>query len=121
MKFPTLLNLALAVAIAPVVSHAQPEKNTCQHHYMCPGVAIVTVSEVTAAEQDALKLAQDKVSAALKEQEDLKRSIIVAHEGYVFPACGQFACYMASGAREDDEAEWKLPYLILTKRWVPEL
>lgn len=83
----------------------------------------VTVSKLTAAETAALKKVYEQEAAAQTAERRLKRSIVEAHGGYV-DECDQveaLLCGEETGMRLSDGVEWKGEWIILTKKWLPDL
>jgi hypothetical protein len=83
----------------------------------------VTVVPLTEKEQADLDDASAAIVIAQKVKQDLEDKIVIEHGGYI-QMCGyDFGarlCGGVGGQRMSDEVEWKLPYLIITKRYWPQ-
>lgn len=106
------------------------EKPSCEgpvHAYACSAPR-VTVSQLSEAEQKAIVEADQAVAVAEASAQLVRNQIVQKHGGFVAPDCGAVSadilaggCMMETGSRLSDEAEWKDGWLILTKKWIPEL
>lgn len=116
--------LALIFALLSAAGcRAQVEfKSNCSRAYSCKE-AIVTVHKLPPDELAAIAAADAEVKRAQARADAVKGEIVRKHGGYVIlDICPMGnSCFMATGDRLSDEVEWKGEYIILTKRWIPEL
>jgi hypothetical protein len=107
-------------------SKAKPPCTGPVHAYACDA-PMVTVSQLTAEEKRQIQDSETAIQTAQAMAETVRNRIIEAHGGFVAEECGggsgMFggACLIESGSRLSDDAEWKGDWLILSKKWIPEL
>lgn len=117
------LALILALVSFAASCRAQVEfKSNCARSYSCKE-AIVTVTKLPPEELAEIAHADAEVRKAQAWAETVRQDTIRRHGGYVIPdTCFMGAgCFLATGDRVSDEVEWKGDYMILTKKWIPEL
>lgn len=121
-----ILFLALSACMIGCKADAQtkPETNLCIHAYYpgCADQPDIRVEKLTAAEISAISRAEAAVTAAETDAKATRERVIESHGGYILPSCG-FAgqCMIESGHRLSDDVEWKGDFIILTRKWIPEL
>lgn len=91
-----------------------------QHAYECASQPLVTIEKLTKDELGVIALSEKAVAQAEEALKVAKNGIVLAHGGFVIPDCLS-GCLMFSGQRTSDGVEWKGDYIILTKKWIPEL